>query len=194
MTQQPWAAQHPIEAELLGPTPRPVHAVGDVAVTRRVLANLAVGGVLLGWWLTAGAFGRDAGDLWTFGGLCWGLGVASAIVWAVVEAHWGLQRRLLSRGTAVTATVVERREFEEMSQVTLAFSVPAGPAGTREATLIVDGSPAWCDTRGLHVAGTATVLCDPADPFTAAPYFKLREQFRVGHGRSRRPISPAGAA
>lgn len=185
MTQQ--QAAHPtIEAKLLAPAPRLVYAVGGVAVMRRVLVNLAVGGLLLGWWLAS--CGHSPGDR-TFAAICWAFCFAAGAGWAIAEAYWTQQRRLLSRGFPVPATVIKRREYDEITRVALPFCAPGTAAAvTRESTLIVDGALDWFDAQGLTVGATATALCDPGDPSAAALYVRLREYFRVSPQRA---VAPA---
>lgn len=182
-------AAHAIEPELLGPAPRLVRATGDVARWRRVLANLTAGGLLFAWWLTLRLDGMDPADAGMASGLFWGLGFAAAMGWTVAEALWWQQRRLLVSGVPVPGVVVERRDYQEMARLTVAYRGSLRVA--RAATLTLDVSPTWCLDRGLAEGVTVTVLHDPSDPFNAALYARLRDSFVV---EPRRDGAVLGAA
>lgn len=171
------AVAHRIEPELLGSAPRGVRATGDVAAGRRVLANLTAGGLLVAWWLTLRLDGMDPASAGTVSGLFWGLGCAAGMGWGGAEAFWWQQRRLLAWGVPVPGVVTERRDCQEMARLTVTYQGASRVA--RAAMLQLDVSTAWCDARSLAEGVTVTVLHDPAEPFNAAPYVKLRDSFEV---------------
>lgn len=159
-----------VEPELRNATPRRVADSKPLREWRAACANIAIGALLVIWYLYTHLDPMPNGLL----AGCVLIFSLFALLWAGQEYEARCERKLLRYGD-VTRAIVTRRDIllggrYAVHMVTYTYKRPDGKTETGRLSLPESVAESY---GGLSVGKQFTVLLDPLDPTATVPYFRI---------------------